>query len=75
MHHAIQVIWPFSDSRCNLNGRKITGVTVIDSKVDHQLEMVEGWVLLIEPKSNLGRELAGQPHECSLISHITESSL
>jgi AraC-like DNA-binding protein len=65
MHHAIQVIWPFSDSLCKLNGRKITGVTVIDSKVDHQLEMVEGWVLLIEPKSNLGRELVtklmGQP--------------
>lgn len=65
MHHAIQMIWPLSDSLCKLNGRKITGVTVIDSKVDHQLEMVEGWVLLIEPKSNLGRELVtklmGQP--------------
>jgi hypothetical protein len=35
-----------------LNGRKITGVTVIDSKVEDQLEMTEAWVLLIEPKSN-----------------------
>ena len=48
------MIWPLSDSLCKLSGRKISGVTVIDSKVEHQLEMVECWVLLIEPKSNLG---------------------
>ncbi len=64
-HHAIQVIWPQSNSLCKLNESDISGVTIIDSKVDHQLEMSEGWVLLIEPKSDLGQELstklAGQP--------------
>ncbi len=64
-HHAIQVVWPQSNSICKLNGIEISGVTIIDSKVEHQLEMIEGWVLLIEPKSNLGQELftklTGQP--------------
>ncbi len=64
-HHAMQVVWPQSGSSCKLNGCDISGGTIIDSKVDHQLEMVEGWVLLIEPKSNLGQELLiklmGQP--------------
>ncbi len=64
-HHAIQVIWPQSNSLCKLNGSDISGVTIIASKVEHQLEMSAGWVLLIEPKSDLGQELftklMGQP--------------
>ncbi len=56
-HHAIQLIWPKSDSRCSLNESDISALTIIDSNVDHQLQMTDGWVLLIEPKSNLGREL------------------
>jgi len=64
-HHAMQVIWPKNNSLCKLNGLDITGGTIIDSNVKHQLEMLEGWVLLIEPKSNLGQELLtkllGQP--------------
>jgi AraC-like DNA-binding protein len=56
-HHAIQVVWPQSNSLCKLNGSDISGVTIIASKVDHQLEMSAGWVLLIEPKSDLGQEL------------------
>ncbi len=64
-HHAMQVIWPQSCSLFKLNDHDISGVTIIDSKVEHQLEMSEGWVLLIEPKSDLGKELVaklmGQP--------------
>jgi len=64
-HHAIQVVWPQSHSLCRLNGSDISGVTIIASKVEHQLEMSAGWVLLIEPKSDLGQELftklMGQP--------------
>lgn len=56
-HHAIQVVWPQNDSLCKLNGSEISGVTIIASKVEHQLEMSAGWVLLIEPKSSLGQEL------------------
>lgn len=57
-HHAIQVIWPQSKSLCKLNGNDISGATIVDSKIEHQLEMSEGWVLLIEPKSDLGQELS-----------------
>jgi len=64
-HHAMQVIWPQSSSLCKLNGSDIFGGTIIDAKVDHKLEMSKGWVLLIEPKSDLGQELVtklmGQP--------------
>lgn len=56
-HHAIQVVWPQNNSLCKLNGNDISGVTIIASKVEHQLEMSAGWVLLIEPKSDLGQEL------------------
>ena len=64
-HLAMQIVWPKNNSLCKLNGGVISGGSIIDSKVKHQLEMVEGWVLLIEPKSNLGQELftklLGQP--------------
>jgi AraC-like DNA-binding protein len=64
-HHAMQLVWPQSNSLCKLNGGYLSGATIINSKIEHQLEMAEGWVLLIEPKSNLGQELftklMGQP--------------
>ena len=56
-HHAMQVIWPQHKSLCKLNGNHSTELLIIDSKVEHQLQMAEGWVLLIEPKSHLGQEL------------------
>jgi len=57
-HHAIQVIWPKAESLCKLNEHAISELAVVDSKVEHQLQMSEGWVLLIEPKSSLGQELS-----------------
>jgi len=64
-HQAIQVIWPQSKSLCKLNTNDISGLTIIDSKIEHQLQMSAGWILLVEPKSDLGQELstrlAGQP--------------
>jgi len=65
-HHAIQVIWPQSKSLCKLNGNDISGLTIIDSKTEHQLQMSAGWILLIEPKSDLGQELSTQLAEHSL---------
>lgn len=63
-HHAIQVIWPAVDAVCLLNEIDIEGVTFIGSGEPHQLQMSAGWVLLVEPKSELGhafeRLLAGQ---------------
>ncbi|WP_075594144.1 helix-turn-helix transcriptional regulator [Pseudoalteromonas sp. PAB 2.2] len=58
-HNSIQIIWG-KGPNCKLNGINTTGATIIDSKFEHQLEMLEGWVLLIEPKSKLGIELSAK---------------
>jgi len=57
-HHAIQIVWSKSDSLCKLNGHDSSGLIIIGSGEEHQLKMAEGWILLIEPKSSLGQELA-----------------
>lgn len=56
-HVAIQVIWPKTNSSCQLNNKDIDGLAIIDSTVKHCLNMVEGWILLIEPTSLLGAHL------------------
>jgi len=57
-HHAMQIVWCGDYSSCKFNGLDFSGAIVINSKVVHQLEMSKGWVLLIEPRSNLGVELS-----------------
>ena len=57
-HHAMQVVWCSDNSSCKLNGLDFSGAIVINSQIVHQLEMSKGWVLLIEPRSNLGVELS-----------------
>lgn len=59
-HNSIQIIWGQGKSPYKLNGVETFGATIIDSKVAHQLEMNAGWVLLVEPKSNLGAELSSE---------------
>jgi len=56
-HHSIQIIWPTSNSACQLEEGEIFGPLIINSKVKHQLHMEAGWILLIEPKSDLGLHL------------------
>lgn len=64
-HHAIQIVWPQDNSPCQLNGNDIAQLLLINSQVEHQLQMSRGWIVLIEPNSALGHalsiELAGQP--------------
>ena len=57
-HHALQVVWPKRESICKLNGNGVAESLIIGSNIEHQLQMSEGWVLLIEPRSRLGIELA-----------------
>ncbi|WDE11773.1 helix-turn-helix transcriptional regulator [Thalassomonas haliotis] len=57
-HHAIQVIWPKCHSLCKLNNKDISELVIVDSNIEHQLQMSEGWILLVEPKSTLGQALA-----------------
>lgn len=68
-HHAIQVVWPKERALCLFEGQEVSGPLIINSDVAHQLQMKEGWILLVEPTSNLGMELsqtlAGQPFKTS----------
>ena len=57
-HHAIQVIFPKSDSLCLLDEQTVCQPLIIDANIEHQLQMDEGWILLIEPKSRLGEALS-----------------
>lgn len=57
-HHSLQLIWSKADSSCKLNGAALHGPTIVDSSVEHQLEMAEGWIVLVEPNSVLGAALS-----------------
>ncbi len=57
-HHSIQIIWSASDFVCTLSDTEITGSLIINSEVEHQLQMGAGWILLIEPQSDLGNQLS-----------------
>ncbi|CAG22211.1 helix-turn-helix transcriptional regulator [Photobacterium profundum] len=64
-HHAIQLAWPRNGCSCKLDNNEISTPVIIDSNVEHQLQVDEGWILLVEPTSELGvelsKKLAGQP--------------
>ena len=57
VHHAIQIICPSRNANCILNEKSIAGLAVIDSMVKHRLQLSQGWVFLIEPKSQFGRHV------------------
>lgn len=57
-HHSLQLIWSKTDSTCKLNGSSLHGPAIVGSCVEHQLEMAEGWVVLVEPNSVLGEALS-----------------
>ena len=56
-HHAIQLVWARGASSCQWVGGSITGNLIIDSQVEHKLQLDEGWILLIEPQCELGLRL------------------
>jgi len=75
-HQAIQIIWPKSELLCSVNENQITHPVIVNAKIPHQLKMTQGWVLLIEPKSDLGESLshmlnnqAYKPFDCPFISN------
>lgn len=61
-HNAVQLIVPVnnSSSYLDIEGREITveGVAIVDAQVTHKLTMEEGWVLLVEPQSDLGQAMS-----------------
>ncbi|NOI74444.1 helix-turn-helix transcriptional regulator [Vibrio coralliilyticus] len=64
-HHAIQLAWPRRGYSCELDHNEISTPVIIDSNIEHQLQIDEGWILLVEPTSELGvalsNKLKGQP--------------
>jgi AraC-like DNA-binding protein len=59
-HHAIQFVWPNVNSQCQFNEQEMSGPFMINSQVSHQLKLEGGWVLLVEPNSDLGQQLSQQ---------------
>lgn len=56
-HRAIQVVLAQPDSVCVLNKQTQNKPFIIAGGVEHQLQMAQGWLMLIEPKSTLGTVL------------------
>ncbi len=61
-HNAVQLIVPVNNSSSYLNVEDqevgIEGAAIVDAKVAHKLTMDEGWVLLVEPQSDLGQAMS-----------------
>jgi AraC-like DNA-binding protein len=66
-HNAIQLVWPTLSSVCKFNEDEISGPLIISSQVEHQLQMEAGWVLLVEPKSELGEQLSDRLGQCDAV--------
>ena len=57
LHYAMQLVWPHPNQGCEINGQHTTNIVLIDSERPHQLRMLEGWLMLVEPQSQLGGQL------------------
>ena len=57
-HNAIQIIWPVNGMICKVSNQNINTPVIIAAGLEHQLEMQQGWVVLVEPQSSLGARLA-----------------
>jgi len=56
-HNAIQIVWSTKGSQCEWSGGIISGSCIINSQVQHQTQLEEGWLILVEPQSVLGLSL------------------
>lgn len=56
-HNALQIIWPSGESCLQAAGNDIHCAAIVDANVPHQLQMEQGWVILVEPQSQLGEDL------------------
>ncbi len=59
-HDAIQLLCPSPEALSRLNREDVSRPTLIGSGIEHEVFMTEGWVLLIEPQSNLGERLTAR---------------
>ncbi len=73
-HHAIQLAWPRDGYCCKLDNKAISTPLIIGSNVEHQLQIDEGWILLVEPTSELGLALSDKLLDQSSITFKVSSS-
>lgn len=59
-HDAIQLLCPSPEASARLNRVEVNRPTLIGSGIEHEVFMTEGWVLLVEPQSNLGEQLTAR---------------
>ncbi len=61
-HNAVQLVIPVSGTSSYLEMESerggIKGSAIVDAQVMHKLTMDEGWVLLVEPHSDLGQRMS-----------------
>ena len=71
-HNAIQIIWPESGFKLDLAEQAVTQAKahVIYSGIKHRLEMQQGWVILIEPQTQLGELLQAQLHTAPALNYF-----
>ncbi|MCL6417613.1 AraC family transcriptional regulator [Aestuariirhabdus sp. Z084] len=67
-HHAIQLVWPAGDFVIHSQGETFTGPVMINSQVEHRMQMAAGWVILVEPQSDFGQQLADYLQHRSLMA-------
>lgn len=64
-HTLIQITLPMGDADMRLtlpshDAMQLTGASIINQAVSHQLTMQTGWVILIEPSCKLGKQLTAK---------------
>lgn len=82
-HNAIQIIWPESDFKLDLakclarpsdqletQACAESKVHIIESGMSHRLDMAKGWVILIEPQTQLGELLQSKLHTAPALNYF-----
>ena len=64
-HTLIQITLPMGDADMRLtlpnhDAIQLSGANIIDQAVSHQLTMQAGWVILVEPSCNVGKQLTAK---------------
>ncbi|KZN68363.1 helix-turn-helix transcriptional regulator [Pseudoalteromonas luteoviolacea] len=63
-HHQIQLTLPAGNCTLLYNNGLLTGPHIIPSNCSHKLTMDEGWIILIEPFSDIGQQLQSRYRSC-----------
>ncbi|MBQ4812170.1 hypothetical protein A7985_17885 [Pseudoalteromonas luteoviolacea] len=71
-HHQIQITLPNGACTVACDDDTITDAHIIPSALSHKLTMDEGWIILIEPCSEIGQQLQNSYHPSQV--HVLEEA-